>query len=54
LLVNEINTIPGLTSASGFPKMWAGTGMNFSSVIDSLVDYAFERFEDKIRNRTNL
>jgi D-alanine-D-alanine ligase len=54
LLVNEINTIPGLTSASGFPKMWAGTGMNFTRVIDSLVDYAFERFEDKIRNRTNL
>lgn len=54
LLVNEINTIPGLTSASGFPKMWTGTGIDFSSVIDSLVDYAFERFEDKIRNKINL
>ncbi len=54
LLVNEINTIPGLTSASGFPKMWAGTGIDFSSVIDSLIEYAFERYEDKARNKTNL
>lgn len=54
LLVNEINTIPGLTSASGFPKMWHGTGIDFSSVIDSLVDYAFERFEDKKKNKTDL
>ncbi|MCB1025549.1 MAG: D-alanine--D-alanine ligase [Acidobacteria bacterium] len=54
LLVNEINTIPGLTDASGFPKMWAGTGIEFSDVIDSLVEYAFERNKDKQRNKTNI
>lgn len=54
LLVNEINTLPGLTDASGFPKMWAGTGMNFPQIIDRLVELAFERFEDKARNKTNV
>lgn len=53
LLVNEINTLPGLTDASGFPKMWAGSGMEFSNVIDKLVDLAFERHKDKLRNKTS-
>lgn len=53
LLVNEINTLPGLTDASGFPKMWAGTGMDFSRVIDELVNLAFERHADKSRNITS-
>lgn len=54
LLVNEINTIPGLTDASGFPKMWAGSGMAFPDLIDSLVEFAFKRHEDRSRNKTNL
>jgi len=54
LLLNEINTIPGLTDASGFPKMWEGSGMKFSDVIDSLVDYGFERHADKLKNKTNI
>lgn len=54
LLVNEINTIPGLTDASGFPKMWAGSGKDFSEVLDLLVEYAFERFDDKARNKTSI
>lgn len=54
LLVNEINTIPGLTDASGFPKMWAGSGKDFTEVLDLLVENAFERFEDKARNKTSI
>lgn len=54
LLINEINTIPGLTEASGFPKMWAGSGKEFSEVIDLLIDYGFKRHEDKSRNKTNI
>jgi D-alanine-D-alanine ligase len=54
LLVNEINTLPGLTDASGFPKMWKGSGVSFSEVIDTLVNLAFERHADKMRNKTNL
>ena len=53
LLVNEINTMPGLTDASGFPKMWAGTGKAFPQVIDELIQLAIERHEDKKRNRTS-
>ncbi len=54
LLVNEINTMPGLTDASGFPKMWAGSGKAFAQVIDELIDLALARHEDKVRNKTSF
>jgi len=54
LLVNEINTLPGLTDASGFPKMWTGTGLKFSQVIDELIGLAIERHADKSRNKTSF
>ena len=54
LLVNEINTMPGLTDASGYPKMWAGTGKTFPEVIDTLIDLAFERHADKKRSKTSF
>ncbi len=53
LLVNEINTMPGLTEVSGFPKMWAGTGKPFTQVIDKLIQLAIERHDDKKRNKTS-
>lgn len=53
LLVNEINTMPGLTDASGYPKMWAGTGLEFSQVIDALITLAIERHADRQRNKTS-
>jgi D-alanine-D-alanine ligase len=53
LLVNEINTMPGLTDASGFPKMWEGTGKTFPQVIGELIDLAIARHEDKMRNKTS-
>lgn len=53
LLVNEINTMPGLTDASGFPKMWEGSGKSFPQVIDELIRLAVERHEDKKKNRTS-
>jgi D-alanine-D-alanine ligase len=54
LLINEINTLPGLTDVSGYPKMWAASGKPFSEVIDDLVALALERFEDKSRNQTSI
>jgi D-alanine-D-alanine ligase len=54
LLVNEINTLPGLTDASGFPKMWEGSGIKFTEVIDSLITLAIERHQDKSRNKTSF
>lgn len=53
LLVNEINTMPGLTDASGYPKMWAGTGLPFMELLDRLIEFAYERFEDRSRNQTS-
>lgn len=52
LLINEINTMPGLTPASGYPKMWEGSGRPFSSVLDRLIELAKERHEDRQRNCT--
>lgn len=54
ILINEINTMPGLTDASGYPKMWSGSGLEFSQVIDSLITLALERYEDKARNKTSF
>jgi D-alanine-D-alanine ligase len=54
LLINEINTLPGLTDASGYPKMWKGSGLEFSQVIDTLVTLAIERHRDKSRNKTSF
>lgn len=54
LLINEINTMPGLTDASGYPKMWAGSELDFSQVIDTLITLAIERFDDKSRNKTSF
>ncbi len=54
LLVNEINTMPGLTDASGFPKLWAGSGLEFPEVIDTLVTLAIERHKDRSKNKNRL
>jgi D-alanine-D-alanine ligase len=43
LLVNEINTIPGITPISLFPQMWEASGLSFPKVVDRLVALAIER-----------
>jgi D-alanine-D-alanine ligase len=52
LLINELNTMPGLTEVSGYPKMWAASGMRFTAMLDKLIDLAFERHRDKSLNKT--
>jgi D-alanine-D-alanine ligase len=54
LLVNELNTNPGLTEVSGYPKLWAASGLSFTQVIDRLIGLAFERHQDKARNETSV
>lgn len=54
LLINEINTLPGLTDASGFPKMWEASGMEFPQIVDELIKLAIERHADKSRNKTSF
>ncbi len=51
LLVNEINTIPGFTNVSMYPKMWEASGISYSQLIDRLIQLAFERQGDKRRNK---
>jgi D-alanine-D-alanine ligase len=43
--------MPRLTDASGFPKMWAGSGMTFPEVIDELIRLAIDRHKDKARKQ---
>jgi D-alanine-D-alanine ligase len=43
LYLNEINTIPGFTSISMFPKMWEHTGIGFGELLDRLIALALER-----------
>jgi D-alanine-D-alanine ligase len=54
LLVNEINTLPGLTDVSGFPQMWEATGLPFHRVIDELIQFAIERHGERSRNETSI
>jgi D-alanine-D-alanine ligase len=51
LFLNEINTMPGFTSISMYPKLWAASGLGYSELIDRLIQLAFERYEEKKRNR---
>ena len=47
LYINEINTIPGFTSISMYPKMWEYTGLAYPKLIDRLIDLALERYAAK-------
>jgi D-alanine-D-alanine ligase len=49
--VNEINTMPGFTSISMYPKMWAASGVPYPELIDRLIQLALERHQDKAKNR---
>jgi D-alanine-D-alanine ligase len=52
ILINELNSLPGLTDVSGFPKMWAASGVGFSSMLDRLISLALDRFSEREKNRT--
>ena len=52
--IDEINTIPGFTSISMYPKLWEASGISYQKLIDQLIELAFERYNDKKRNRTSF
>jgi len=54
LLVNEINTMPGFTSISMYPKLWEASGIGYGELIDRLIELAFERHREKSRNVTSF
>jgi D-alanine-D-alanine ligase len=51
IFINEINTIPGFTSISMYPKMFLAAGISYPELISRLIDLAFERFKERSRNR---
>ena len=48
IVVNEVNTMPGFTSISMYPKLWAASGLPYAKLIDRLIDLAMERHREKM------
>ncbi|MGZ4825893.1 MAG: D-alanine--D-alanine ligase [Terriglobales bacterium] len=51
VFANEINTMPGFTSISMYPKLWAASGISYPELIDRLIQLGLQRFEEKKRNK---
>jgi D-alanine-D-alanine ligase len=51
IYLNEINTMPGFTAISMYPKLWAASGLEYSELIDKLIQFGLERHADKKRNQ---
>jgi D-alanine-D-alanine ligase len=53
IIVNEINTIPGFTRISMYPKLWEASGVSYGELIDRLIQLALERFQREQRLKTD-
>lgn len=53
IIVNEINTIPGFTKISMYPKLWEASGISYTELIDKLIQLAIERFEKEQKLKTS-
>ncbi len=53
LYIGELNTIPGFTPISMYPKLWEASGISYSELIDRLIELALERYADKSRSETS-
>jgi D-alanine-D-alanine ligase len=51
IYLNEINTMPGFTAISMYPKLWAASGLEYAELIDKLIQFGLERHADKKRNQ---
>jgi D-alanine-D-alanine ligase len=51
IYLNEINTMPGFTAISMYPKLWAASGIDYADLIDRLIRLGIERHEDKKKNQ---
>jgi D-alanine-D-alanine ligase len=51
LYLNEVNTIPGFTSISMYPKLWEASGISFRQLIDKLIELAFEMQRERARTK---
>jgi D-alanine-D-alanine ligase len=52
IVLNEINTLPGFTSISMYPKLWKASGLSYSALLDTLVQLAIERHTVKKKLKT--
>jgi D-alanine-D-alanine ligase len=53
VLVNEINTIPGFTKISMYPKLWEASGISYTGLIDSLLELAIRRYDNEKKLKTS-
>lgn len=53
LYLNEINTMPGFTEISMFPKLWQASGLTFPELVTRITELALERFAERSRNQTS-
>ena len=51
LFLNEVNTIPGFTSISMYPKLWEASGISFRELIDKLIELAFDLHRERARTK---
>jgi D-alanine-D-alanine ligase len=54
VFINELNTIPGFTSISMYPKMWEASGLPYPKLIDRLIELAFELHREKARTKYSI
>ncbi len=54
IYINEVNTLPGFTETSRYPKLWAASGLPYSQLIDRMIELGIERHQDRQRNRTSI
>lgn len=54
IYVNEINTIPGFTNISMYPKLWEASSISYSKLLDKLIGLAIERFKKQQKLRTSI
>ena len=54
IYLNEINTMPGFTAISMYPKLWAASGLAYADLIDRLIQLGIERHEDKKKNQYSV
>ena len=51
IFVNEINTMPGFTAISMYPKLWAASGLSYPDLIERLIEFGLERHREKKKNQ---
>ncbi len=54
ILLNEVNTIPGFTSISMYPKLWEATGLPYRQLLDRLIDLALAQHRERMRTKYTI